>query len=226
MNLLAIDTSLDGCSVALSVGDQLYSRFELLPRAQAQHILPLIDAVLHDANLTLRDINAFAYGAGPGSFTGLRLASAVVQGFGLVFPVPITPISTLAAIAQTVLMQQGATHCLVAVDARMGEIYSGFYVCNDEEIMIATGAEHILKPTALIVPEDGDWAGAGDAFVTMPEAMAPIRAQCQGCVTSGFPAPQALIALAKYQLKNNLIQSASDVEPVYLRTPHYVKAQA
>ena len=124
MKILAFDTSTEYCSVALDLDGDRLCRDVLAERRHSELLLPMIHTVLAEAGLQLSDLDALAFGAGPGSFTGLRIACGVAQGLTLVTGLPVAGISTLEAIAQ----QNTCDKIVVAIDARMSEIYHAAYV--------------------------------------------------------------------------------------------------
>jgi tRNA threonylcarbamoyladenosine biosynthesis protein TsaB len=107
------------------VGDKLFSRWEEAPRDHTRKILPMVQAVLEDAGISLSDLDAIAFGRGPGSFTGVRIGISVAQGLAFGAGVPLIGISTLAAMAQGAYRLDGAEQVLTAIDARMNEVYFG-----------------------------------------------------------------------------------------------------
>lgn len=139
---------------------------------QANLILSMIQQLLDEASLSLNELDYLAYGCGPGSFTGVRLATSVVQGLGYAHSLPIIPISSLAAMAQEALLTHQTTHALVAVDARMAEVYWAAYVINQSSgLMELIDQEHLYKPESVIIPsniqlDSAHWHGLGDAWET------------------------------------------------------------
>src|SRR5690606_23380921 len=127
---LALDSSTEACSVALIDGDVLCERYIDAPREHTLHLLPMVDAVLAGRGLRLRDLHAVAFARGPGSFTGLRICLGLVQGLAFGAQLPVIPVSTLAALAQTVAQQQPGAFILSAIDARMDEVYWGLFRVN------------------------------------------------------------------------------------------------
>lgn len=122
MKLLALDTSTEACSAALFIDGEIRQRFEITPKAHTKLLLPMIESLLAEAELKLSQLDALAFGCGPGSFTGLRIATGVVQGLAFGADLPIVPVSTLAALAQNRLPELA----FVATDARIGEIFGVF----------------------------------------------------------------------------------------------------
>ena len=147
MKLLAIDTSEDACSAALCVGDEILERFEIAPRRHTELILPMMDGLLAEAGLSLRGLDALAFARGPGSFTGIRIATSIVQGAALGAGLAVVPVSSLQALAQGARRLHGAGQVLSALDARMREVYWGAYRADDAGIMteVVAEAEAALK---------------------------------------------------------------------------------
>lgn len=182
MNILALDTSTEACSVALRVADHVLERYHEAPRGHAELILPLIDELLAEADITLKDLQAIAFGRGPGSFTGLRLAASVVQGLAFGAGVGVVPVSTLRAVARRAALsaRTPATHVLVCNDARMEEVYTAAFALVGAD-PIALGAEQVLAPAAVRLPSHDlaaslgssasgtpRWIGAGRGFRAYP----------------------------------------------------------
>jgi len=126
VRILALDSATENCSVALLIGRRLIAREQLLERGHAEHILPMADALLKEADVSLGALSAIAFGRGPGSFTGVRLAASVAQGLAFGAGLPVVPISDLRALAQRVMeLDAAVTRVLVCNDARMHEVYWG-----------------------------------------------------------------------------------------------------
>lgn len=144
--ILALDASTDACSVALSIDGATSHIFELAAKSHTQRLLPMVDEILRAANCRLQDLDAIAYGRGPGSFTGLRICMGVVQGLAFGANLPVIPISTLQAMAQGFLTENANTSLplLVALDARMDEIYWGLF--SADKIPQALSDEHVMRP--------------------------------------------------------------------------------
>jgi len=221
-SILAIDTSSEYCSVALWQGRAIQQKCLLAERAHAQFILPMLDELLSENNITLSAIDYLAFGAGPGSFTGVRIAVSLLQGLGLGLNLPIVPISTLAAIAQQAYREYGAKHCMTALDARMSEIYLGYYQYHDSGLMQLVQAEQVVNPAQIIFPESGQWFGAGPGFEVYAEMITQQATKClvgmhKGC----YPQAQYIAELAAHSIKENRFVSVDHLEPIYLREPSY-----
>src|SRR5437868_5852357 len=118
--ILAVDTSTDACSAALSMNNILFERFSVAARSHTHLILPMIDSLLSEAQTSLQELDAFAFGAGPGSFTGLRIASAIIQGLSFGSQKPVIPISTLRSLAQAAYREFKVKQVFAWLDARLG----------------------------------------------------------------------------------------------------------
>jgi tRNA threonylcarbamoyladenosine biosynthesis protein TsaB len=146
MNLLAIETATECCSVALLAGARLIERSELAPRRHAELVLPMCDEVLAEAGLARRDLGVLAVGRGPGAFTGVRLAVSAAQGIALALGIPVVPVSSLAALAMQAPDDDGDV--LAVIDARMGEVYAGFFRRSGDRVE-AIGDETVGSADAL-----------------------------------------------------------------------------
>ncbi|WP_289047551.1 tRNA (adenosine(37)-N6)-threonylcarbamoyltransferase complex dimerization subunit type 1 TsaB [uncultured Psychrobacter sp.] len=142
---LAMDTVFEQCSIAIldANGQVLSSHTEQGKREQTQHILPMIDAALSEANLRLSDIKALIFNRGPGAFSGIRINTAVVQALSVAHDIPCVGVSSLQAIAQCAYQRYGLTQVYSALDARMQQVYFGQYALID----------HIMQP---VVQESGE----------------------------------------------------------------------
>jgi tRNA threonylcarbamoyladenosine biosynthesis protein TsaB len=165
MKLLAIETSADACSAALMVGSEIRQRLLVEPRRHGELILGMMDALLAEAELSLSSLNALSFGRGPGSFTGVRIATSVVQGAAFGADLPVVPVSTLAALAQGHRRIHGIELSLPALDARMGEVYWGCYRLGSAGLMEPDGIEQVAPPAHVSLPGDGLWHGAGSGWL-------------------------------------------------------------
>ena len=123
MKILALDTSTEACSAALLIDTEIHQRYEVAPREHGALILPMIETLLSEAGCAPTQLDALAFGRGPGAFVGVRIATGVAQGIAFAADLPVIPVSSLAAMAQSV--EHGNVYS--AIDARMNEVYWGAY---------------------------------------------------------------------------------------------------
>ena len=145
MNILVIDTATEACSVALEFEGKVFCRFEVCPQQHSQRILPMIDEVLQEAKASLHDLDCLGFGRGPGSFTGVRIATGILQGLALGAELKVVGVSTLAAMAQQAFALQQTQQVCAAIDARMSEVYFGQYQLQNN-IMTLVAEEQVLAP--------------------------------------------------------------------------------
>ncbi len=158
MNLLALETATDCCSVALlTPTGVLLEDHRLAPRQHAALILPMIEGLLAQAGIGRQALDVIAFGRGPGAFTGLRIAAGVAQGLALGLDLPVVPVSTLATLAQA----SGAERVLATLDARLGEVYFGYYTRGEDDLMVTDAADGLAPPEAVALPTDAAWRGVG-----------------------------------------------------------------
>lgn len=222
VKILAVDTATEACSAALYINGELFERYELAPREHTQLILQMVEQLLEQQQLTLKQLDALAFGRGPGSFTGVRIATGVVHGLAFASDLPVVPVSTLAAIAQYAHQQNGQSQVLAGIDARMGGIYWGAYALGDNGLMQLQGSEQIASPDALQLPESGDWFGAGSAWGSYQtelqqrvEQTTTIRLLDRDSAL--LPHAAAMAELAATEFVQGHAQSAAQAQPVYLR---------
>jgi len=146
MNVLALETATENCSVALSVRGETRVLTEQSARQQARRLLPMIDELLAEAEVSRNQLDAIAFGKGPGSFTGLRVAAAACQGIAYALDLPVAAVSTLAAIAHQQYRLGQQTHCIPCIDARMSEVYWGVYITESEGNNRSLLADPLNKP--------------------------------------------------------------------------------
>jgi tRNA threonylcarbamoyladenosine biosynthesis protein TsaB len=217
MNLLALDTSADFCSVAAARGADVFSRHEPAEQRHGERVIPMIDAVLAEAGLALADLDGIAYGAGPGAFTGLRIACGVTQGLALARGLPVVAVGTLLALSQEAA--GGGDDCAIVacIDARMREVYHAAYRRTRGEWREIC-APSLCRPEAVPLPEGGDWTGAGSGFAAYREALEGRHAGRLAAIRPGVaPTARALLRLAAPELAAGRGADAATAVPVYLR---------
>lgn len=218
LKILAVDTATEACSAALLVGDKLFSRWEEAPRDHTRKILPMVQAVLEDAGISLSDLDAIAFGRGPGSFTGVRIGISVAQGLAFGAGVPLIGISTLAAMAQGAYRLDGAEQVLTAIDARMNEVYFGRYELIDGRMQLV-GDEVVSEPVAL-VDVRGKLAGpvtcVGTGFETYGDTLSGLADELAESQVR-FPAAEDMLPLARAAWLAGEAVPVEQATPVYLR---------
>jgi tRNA threonylcarbamoyladenosine biosynthesis protein TsaB len=217
MNLLAIDTSTDFCSVAACRGKTLVSRHEPAGQRQAEMILDMVGAVLGDAGLDLKRIDGIAFGAGPGSFTGLRIAAGVTQGLAFARGVGVVGVGSLLALAEEVCGESAEARIVSCLNARMGEVYHAAYRRSGER-WEEVSAPGLYKPEAVPLMSGSSWIGAGDGFAAHREGLA---ARLGGSMSTmhpdAHPTARAVLKLAMPRFAAGEALDAAAALPVYLR---------
>lgn len=216
MNLLAIETATEACSVAVRVGDAVIERFELAPRRHAELVLPWAEELLARAGIGKRQLDAVAVSRGPGAFTGVRLGLSLAQGIALALDLPLLPVSTLAVLAERAPADAPAV--LAAIDARMDEVYVGRFRRRDG-ILQAEGAEQVLAPEAVVLPADGSrWHGVGTGFAALGGRLAStLGLRLSAIEDTALPHAADLLALAARAFARGEAVAPEQVEPAYLR---------
>lgn len=214
-SLLAIDAATEACSVALLRDGAIREDFRLLPRAHTRYLLPMVDEMLSSAGIGLSQLDGLVFTAGPGSFTGLRVAIATVQGLAFAADLPVLPVSTLASMAQhylsTTQIAEGGV-LMPILDARMDELYVGRYVCRQ-------GIAEPLCADALMAPEavadlNAVVAGLGEGWSYVQRFGGERPATID---TAVFPHAASALTLAERDYRAGKLLSAEQAQPVYLR---------
>jgi len=211
--LLAIDTATEACSAALWTDGEIAEEFCEAPREHGRLILPMVDRLLSDAGLVLKQLDGLAFGRGPGAFTGVRIAVGVVQGLALGADLPVVGVSDLAALAQRAHRERAWRKVIACMDARMHEVYCGRFVAEGGGLVRAETEEAVLAPDEVPVPEDVDWYGAGRGFAAYPalgESLAGVDAE-------SLPMAGDIVRLAVEEFAQGKAVSAEQALPVYLR---------
>lgn len=213
MKLLAIDTATEACSVALQIGEHCFTHFEVCPQQQSQRLLPMVQALLKEAGMSIGDLDYLAFGRGPGSFTGVRIATGMVQGLALGGDLPVVGISTLAIMAQQAIAEQAAEQIAVAIDARMGEVY---FACYQAKQGLATlvSDEQVLAPEAAAKQLDTQpQLAVGTGWQAYPQL------QLEQIAGSNILYPNAkyMLPLASQAIEAGRAADVMNVQPTYLR---------
>ncbi len=223
MNILAIDTVTEMCSVALLTNDEVHSIERFVPQQHTQVVLEMIQQVLAEAQLGLANLDAISFSRGPGSFTGLRICASVTQGLALAHDLPVIPISSLAALAQGAVRMDKQNTILACLDARKNEVYWACYQVNNNLVGLL-GDEQVTPPSEVKLEMNQAWHGVGTGFLTFADELnANILVNLSSVEAKRYPLAQDVIPLAKdiwltqQNDKNNLIVDASLAIPTYLR---------
>lgn len=213
MKLLSLDTSTHACSAALFIDGEISERFEFTPKAHTKLLLPMISSLLAEAELNLTQLDALAFGCGPGSFTGLRIATGVVQGLAFGADLPVVPVSTLAALAQPFLPELA----FVAMDARIGEIFWGVYQKNADGFMELVGKEAVLPVSQIEFPHKNA-LGIGSGWQVYKQELTQQTLNLVSEIHSDvLPRASEIAKLGVYAFQRGLIVLAENAQPVYLR---------
>lgn len=221
MKILALDTATENCSAALLIDGRLTARERLLERGHAESILAMIDEVLVEADSALGGLTAIAFGRGPGSFTGVRLAASVTQGLAHGGGIPVVPISDLAAVAQRVLGDDAtAQRVVVCNDARMREVYWGCFARSAGDLAAPVGEERVSDPARVALPDGWvpgpELRGAGTAFGAYPQLRSSLS-NVLGAIRELRPRAAEIALLAVPEVTAGRLRSAEEALPVYLR---------
>ncbi|WP_254573855.1 tRNA (adenosine(37)-N6)-threonylcarbamoyltransferase complex dimerization subunit type 1 TsaB [Stenotrophomonas acidaminiphila] len=217
MKLLALETATEACSVALHVDGQVLERFGIAPRRHAELTLPWAEQLLAEAGIARAQLDAIALGRGPGAFTGVRLAIAIAQGIALALDRPLLPVSTLQVLAMQA--PGDASHVLASIDARMGEVYAARCVRRDDGLWDEQGAEVVIAPDALQLPDDGScWAGVGTGFAAAEGLLATrLQARLASVDAQALPRASDVLKIAVPAFARGEGIAPELVQPAYLR---------
>jgi tRNA threonylcarbamoyladenosine biosynthesis protein TsaB len=232
VRILALDTATENCSAALLIEGQLRATEELIGRGHAERILPMVDQLLRDAQLRLADLSAIAFGRGPGSFTGVRLAASVTQGLAQGAGLRVVPVSDLRAVAQRALELPAAPQrVLVCNDARMHEVYWACFERAPDGFAVVVSEERVGSPAGVTLPaqwhaasgDDGaagavaGLLGVGTGFSAYPELAAAMSGTLTVLSDVLLPRATEIARLAVVEVLNGRLLRPEQALPVYLR---------
>jgi tRNA threonylcarbamoyladenosine biosynthesis protein TsaB len=227
--ILSIETSSELASCALLRGATVTSRVSSGVRTHSQSVLPMIQELLADAGIALKDCDAIAFGSGPGSFTGVRTACGVAQGLAFGANLPVVPVVTLDAMALACWQRHGANDVLAVLDARMGEVYWAQYRFEGEGQSQGEGAGRgglapIAEPVVVLAPAlsapdgvtpQGRPVACGNGLSAYAEAMA--QAIGAGGFADVMPHAEQIAQLASIAFAAGRTVTAAEAQPLYLR---------
>ncbi len=220
--ILALDTSTDACSVALWVDGEVREDFRVVPRQHIQLLLPMVDALLSEAGLSVANLDAVAFGRGPGSFTGIRIATGIAQGLAFAADVPVLPISTLAAMALEQGRAQGRDLVIATLDARMDELYWCAYRLENG-LPQALLEERVCPPSELYVPAGAPWTGIGSGFNYLAAMDSAVQSVIRDPLLDVHPRASAMLPIAVQDLLQGRGLLPEEGVPVYLREGSWKK---
>lgn len=212
MHLLGIETATRKLSVALWQDGQCVSRAGEHPNGGSQNLLPWIHELLDLGGIRPADLNGIAFGAGPGSFTGLRLACGVAQGLGWGLNIPLLPVSTLAALA----LASGQVRVWACLDARMNEIYCAGYVVGEDRVTELMAPICIAPAVAPAPTFDQAW-GVGDGFSTYGDLLRERAPGLLGIRPDATPTAEAVLRIAAPRFMEGVPLDCAAAQPIYVR---------
>lgn len=221
MKLLAIDTSSPACSVALQVGDEVSDRHEEQDREHTRLLIPMIRALLAEANLSTQQLDAIVLGNGPGSFIGMRIAASVAQGLAHGAGIDIVPVSSLAAVAAEVFSTSDANEVIVAQDAHMNEVYLGAFRRGAKNLPQAIFPECLQSQTLIEGLDESSASGrvaAGSGWARYPALAAANDGLIGSSSDSRYPKARFLLPLGEAALVDGMAIRPQDLVPAYLRS--------
>lgn len=217
--ILSLDSSTDACSVALLVNGTLFSRFEIATKSHTQRLLPMVDELLGEQQMVLADLDALAFGRGPGSFTGLRICMGIVQGLAYGANLPVIPVSTLEAMAMGFYRHHPARNepVFTALDARMEEVYWAVFERDEQGFPQPLTEEAVMSPGKIADNLPGfsqasvAAIGAGWHYPDMPHTLA-YSLDLKPC-----PHADDIALLAARYYTEGRMSTINEAQPSYLR---------
>lgn len=216
MRILVIDASTEICAVALGDGAAWDERAQVAGHRHSELLLPMIRSLLDDHGATLARLDGIAFGAGPGAFTGLRIACGIAQGLALGAGLPVLGVSTLEALAETARQRYASSRVIAALDARAQEVYIAAYR-HDGERWNEAVAPAVMPPAAAALPEGGGWTGVGSGFAAYPSLRERCLAVLASCDPTLSPTATAIGTLALPRMAGGEGVAARDAAPIYIR---------
>lgn len=219
MKILALDTASDACSAALYWDGQVIERFEIIPRGHAERALAMFTELLAEAGAGVTALDGLSFGRGPGAFTGVRVAVAIIQGLAFAADLPVVGVSSLQALAQGVYRQHAQRHLACAFDARMGEVYWGVYALGDQGLVEPVLDERVCPPQQVTLPPaTGRYAAVGGGWPAYAAILAGVTGDRVDTVYGdALPHAQDVAWLSLPAHRDRRGVSAAQAVPVYLR---------
>lgn len=213
MKLLALDTSTEFLSLALWQDGQVIVRERLAGQQHSSLVLPLLADLLAEAGCSLKALDGIAFGEGPGSFTGLRIACGITQGLAFGAALPVIGVCTLEALAQ----QSGADKVITCLDARMNEVYHAVY-CRNERGWEAVVPPGLYPPEQVPLVEGEGWCAIGSGFDAFGAVLSPLYAsRINQTIPGAFPLARHMAELAAPRFARGEGKPAHEAAPLYIR---------
>jgi tRNA threonylcarbamoyladenosine biosynthesis protein TsaB len=214
-NFLGIDASTECCSAALLLDDKIFEKSQISPQGHTKLLLPMVDELLKEQNIKLEDLEAIVCGKGPGSFTGVRIGVSMAQGLAFGAEKKLIGINDLQALAYRAIEDTNIKNAIVAIDARMGEVYLGIY--SFDEKLIPLIDECVVKPEDAIekikeVISDKQFAYCGTGFKTYEQIMENFEGVIRAPID--LPLASSLLKIANIQGES---LEPEEVLPLYIR---------
>ncbi len=212
MRLLAIETSTDLGSCALWLDGHVHERYCPAGRPHSETLLPLVQGLLAEFGLHIRQLDGIAFGAGPGAFTGLRVACGIAQGLAIAAELRVVPVGTLESLA----WQADVQPCLAVLDARVGEVYWGRFERHGDTL-VQDGAIRLSAPQAVELPAAASWHIAGNALKAYPLLMERAAAAGLAALPEVMPSAGAVATLAAPRFAAGEGVDPAEAAPLYVR---------
>ena len=226
MKILSVETATEACSAALLIDGEIELRYQIKPRGHSELLLGMMDDLLREADLRPQQLDAMAFGRGPGSFTGVRIAAGVVQGAAYGADLPVVPVSTLAALAQRAFREKGERSLLPAYDARMGELYWAAYRVGEDDLVRLVIDEEVASAERVRLPLDEGWYGIGSGWAAAGELLGRrLEGVLLGYQADMFCSAREVAQLGAAGFAQGLAVAPEAALPVYLRNKVAEKAR-
>lgn len=212
MLILALETSTELGSCALSRDGAVTERRCPERQPHSETLLPLVRDLLAESGVQIGDLDAIAFGVGPGAFTGLRVACGAAQGLAVVAGLPLIPVTSL----ETMATRTGVDRVLVLLDARMGEVYSGSYERAGESYVLK-GEIRVSSPADIVLPTDAGWLACGNGLTAYPDLLDHVRGAGLAVETGCFPCAATVATIAAAKVARGEGIDAAEAVPLYIR---------
>jgi len=226
MRILALDTATEACSVALWRDGEVLEHGSVPVRGHAELLLPMVRALLAETGASLADLDAIAFGRGPGAFTGVRIAASVTQALAFGLDRPVVPVSDLAAVALRAHRERDAQRVLVCMDARMQEVYAGAFEVSVGCMPVTVAAERVTAPEDVRLPGGAEWFGAGHGFTAHAGLAAGLGLPSDRVLPGLLPGAGDVARIAAGMLLAGRALPPEQALPVYLRNDVVSTARA